>query len=184
MERFSNFLINEEKSYLGHRVGDVLVSLQDLQGDLENMGTRQLSRYAEEVVNQIRKILHSRWSPKYQNQLKELQKIGVAIQKTIDERGDLKQLLPAAVKSLESLSGRLGVKINNLKAPEVSDDSDLTPQDFQSTGEQPDFKKKPESQQPTPELNQSDQNSLQNPAMEGQPPAISNSQANLELPSL
>lgn len=140
MERFSSFLINEERSFLGNQVGDVLSSLQSIQGDIENIGSRQLSKYSEEVVNQIRKLLHKTWNPKYHNQLRELQKIGVAIQKTIDERGDLKQVLPAAVSALSSLSGRLGVKVNNLKAPEAG--TDLSAADFQSTGEQPDFKKR------------------------------------------
>lgn len=140
MERFSYFLINEERSYLGHRVGDVLTSLQDLESDMENLGSRHLSRLAESIVNQIRKILHSRWSPKHTNQLKELQKIGVAIQKTIDDKGDLKQILPAAAHSLQQLSGKLGVKVNDLDAPEEMDSGeDISPNDFQATGPMPDF---------------------------------------------
>lgn len=145
MERFKQFYINEERSYLGHRVGDVLTSMQDLQNDMANLGTRQLARMAEAIVNQIRKILHSRWTPKYQHQLHDLQKVGVAIQKTIEEKGDLKEILPAAVQALSDLSGKLGVKINDLDAPEgVEDTGDpVNPQDFQATGPMPSFKKQP-----------------------------------------
>lgn len=166
MERFSNFLINEERSFLGNRVGGVLSSLQSLQGDIENMGSRQLARLSEEIVNQIRKILHKTWSNKHHNQLKELQKVAVAIQKTIDERGDLKQVLPAAVATLSTLSGKLGVKVNNLNAPETQDDSDLSPEDFESTGEQPDFSHK----QQVPSQGSATQPPMGDPSMGAQSP--------------
>jgi hypothetical protein len=148
MEKFSYFILNEEKSYLGHRVSDVLTSLQDIEGDINDLGSRHLSRLAEGIVNQIRKIIHSRWNPKHNNKLKELQKIAVAIQKAVDEKGDLKQILPAAASALANLSGKLGVKVNDLKAPEQEGEAgDIDPQDFQSTGTQP-------SQQPDPAMQQ------------------------------
>ena len=157
MEKFSQFFLNEERSYLGHRVGDVLTSLQDVQNDIENIGSRHLSRLAEGIVNQIRKIIHSRWNPKYNNQLKELQKIAVALQKAIYEKSDLKQILPAAGASLEILSGKLGVKINNLKAPEKQGGlENIAPEDFKSTGQQPQDQQ-PQDQQP--------ERSTQSPAM-------------------
>lgn len=147
MERFSQFLINEERSYLGHRVGNVLTSLQDLQGDLENLGSRHMARLAEEIVNQIRKILHSNWNPKYHNQLKELQKVAVAIQKTIDDRGDLREIIPAAAQVLQNLSGKLGVRVNNLDAPEdLAGGEDVDLQSAPATGPMPDFKKKNQGQ--------------------------------------
>ena len=143
MTRFSNYLLNEERGFLGHRVGDVLTSLQDLQDDMENLGSRQLSRYAEQIVNQIRKIIHSQWNPKYHKDLSELQKIAVAIQKTVEDRGDLKQILPAAAQALQTLSSKLGVKVNNLDAPEDMIGGDnISMQNQQSTGPQPSFKKK------------------------------------------
>lgn len=149
---------------MGHRVGDVLTSLQDLQDDMENLGSRQLSKYAEEVVNQIRKIIHSQWNPKYRKDLEELQKIGVAIQKTVEERGDLKQILPAAAQALQTLSSKLGVKVNSLDAPEdmVGGDN-ISMKDQQSTGPQPSFKKNQGNQQqqpsqgPQPDLSQPQQ---------------------------
>ena len=153
MKKFGYFLLNEEKSYLGHKVGDVLTSLQDLQSDMENLGSRQLTRFGEDIVNQIRKILHSRWNQKHQNKLKELQKIAVAIQKTIDDRGDLREILPSAAQALERLSGKLGVKVNDLDAPEMpeSGGEDVSPQDFQATGPMPDFKNDGQDQQMPPQ---------------------------------
>lgn len=117
MDRFKLFLLNEERSFLGHRVGDVLTAMQDVQQDIPNLGQRHLTKLGEDLVNQIRKILHSRWSAKNYKHLKELQKIGVAIKRAIDEKGDLRELLPAATQAMQDLSTKLGVKVNNLQAP-------------------------------------------------------------------
>jgi hypothetical protein len=143
--KFGDYIINEEKSYLGNKIGDVLTSLQDVQSDIDNLGARHLSRLAESIVNQIRKILHSGWNPKYNKRLERLQNIAVAIQKTIEERGDLKEIIPAATAELERISGELGVKINNLKAP-FQDQEDIQDQDFQPTQE-PDMQE-PAGQEP------------------------------------
>lgn len=131
--KFKNYLLNEEKSYLGHRVGDVLSAMQDVQNDLPNFGSRHLTKIAEDLVNQIRKILHGHWTGKNAVHLKELQKIAVAIKKTIEEKGDLKEILPAATASMQQLSGKLGVKINNLDAPDTTPGQNASPQDFQQT---------------------------------------------------
>jgi hypothetical protein len=186
MERFRSFLINEERSYLGHRIGDVLTSVQDLQGDMENLGSRHLARLAENIVNQIRKVLHSRWNPKYNNQLKDLQKIAVAIQKTIDERGDLKQILPAASQELENLSGKLGVKVNNLKAPEddSSGEDEIAPQDFQPTEPPPSEEQNP--QEVPPQMPQANMEPASNQPQPTQPQMQPNAPpaTDLNLPSI
>jgi hypothetical protein len=133
MNKFKSFLLNEEKSFLGHRVGDVLTAAQGLQDDMPNVGTRHLAKLAEDLVSQIRKILHSRWTGKNIKHLKELQRVGVALQKTIDEKGDLREILPAAVQSLQELSGKLGVRVNSMNAPEQMPGQNAQMGDFQPT---------------------------------------------------
>ena len=133
MKKFKNFLLNEGRSYLGRRVNDVLTSMQEIEEDMPNLGTRHLGKLADEIVNQIRKILHSNWDVANHKHLKELQKIAVAIQKTIDEKGDLKEILPAATQSLQSLAGKLGIKVNDLSAPGQMDGEDITQGDFEET---------------------------------------------------
>ena len=123
MDKFKVFLLNEEKSYLGRKVANVLTPMQELQDDMQNMGARHLVRVAEKLVNEIRKILHGHWEQQQQHFLKDLQKIAVAIQKTIEEKGDLREIIPAAIQSMQTLSGKLGTKINNLQAPELEDAS-------------------------------------------------------------
>jgi hypothetical protein len=137
MDTFKLFFLNEERSYLGRRVGDVLTSMQELQDDLPNLGSRHLTRLAEDIINQIRKIIHSRWEPKNFKYLTELQKIAVAINKTIDERGDLKTILPAATQAMQDLSSKLGVKINAIQSPEEIGGENISMQDFQLTGNGP-----------------------------------------------
>jgi hypothetical protein len=118
MEGFRQFLLNEEKAYLGHRVSGVLTAVHDLEEDIPGMGSRQITRVAEDIVNQIRKILHGQWSPKQAKHLKELQKVGVALIKAIDEKGDLKTMIPTVAQTLEDISGKLGIKTNDIQAPE------------------------------------------------------------------
>jgi hypothetical protein len=129
--------------------------MQDTQEDMPNLGSRHLTKVAEELVDQIRKILHSSWSAKNQKYLKDLQKIAVAIQKTIDDRGDLKEVIPVAAQSMEQLIGKMGVKMNNLQAPEMIPGQNATPQDFQQTP--PPMPSQPQMppQAPMPAQNQS-----------------------------
>ena len=137
MKNFKSFLINEEKSYLGRKVAGVLTPMQELQDDMQNMGARHLTRVAENIVNEIRKILHGHWKQEQQKYLKDLQKIAVAIQKAIEDKGDLKEIIPSAIQSMQTLSGKLGVKINNLKGPEFEAGNPVSQNDFEETGDGP-----------------------------------------------
>lgn len=150
MGKFGLFLVNEEKSYLGHRVGDVLTAMQDIQQDMPNLGTRHLTKIAEDLVNQIRKIIHGSWSPKYFKHLQELQKVGVAIMRTIEEKGDLKELIPTATQMLQSLSSKLGVKVNALEAPDAIPGQNASQSDFQITGDGSQNQQQPPDQQQPP----------------------------------
>jgi len=147
MDKFKVFLLNEEKNYLGRKVASVLTPMQELQDDMQNMGARHLIRTAEKLVNDIRKILHGHWEQQQQKHLKELQKIGVAIQKTIDEKGDLREIIPSATQSLQTLSGKLGVKVNNLEGPEMQAGEPVSQDDFEETGDGPAQPQQPQQPQ-------------------------------------
>lgn len=134
MDKFKLFLFNEERNFLGRKVGNVLTAMQDVQQDMPNLGSRHLTKLGEDLVNQIRKILHSRWSGKNEKNLRELQKIAVAIKKTIEDKGDLREILPTATQVMQNLSGKLGVKVNSLKAPDAIPGQDASPSDFQISG--------------------------------------------------
>ena len=134
---FKTYLINEEKSHLGHKVTDVLTAVHDLQDDMEHMGVRQTTRLADDIVNSIRKILHSQWSIKQQKHLGSLQKVAVALKKTIEDKGDLKQIIPAAAQELENVSTKLGIKTSSAldQAAELGGE-DASQQDMELTSQQ------------------------------------------------
>lgn len=168
MKNFKSFLINEEKSFLGRKVANVLTPMQELQDDMQNMGARHLTRVAENLVNEIRKILHGHWEQEQQKYLKELQKIAVAIQKTIEDKGDLKEIIPSAIQSMQTLSGKLGVKINNLKGPEFEAGDPVSQNDFEETGDGP--KQPQDGQISNMQQQMPPQDDGQQPNMSPQPP--------------
>lgn len=144
---FEEFLINEEKSHLGHRVSDVLTGMHDLQTDMENMGSRHLARFADQIVDEIRKIIHGTWGDQQKKYMHNLQRVAVALKKAIEDRDDLKQIIPSASQELQDILQKLGVKTNSLKAPEEQETQgqEIQPQDYQLT---PEPQKKPEEQPP------------------------------------
>jgi hypothetical protein len=116
---FKEFLLNENKAYLGQKVGDILSAVQDLQSDGANMGSRQVTKFSEKVVALIRRVLHGNWSENEEKHLKQLQKVGVALMKAVDEKDDIKEVLPSITQELQKISGDLGVPVNVLGEPDA-----------------------------------------------------------------
>jgi len=119
MSAFKKFILNEGQSNLGVRLSDILSAMQDLQQDMAGMGLRHITKLVEDIVNQLRKILHSQWSPSQKKFLQEVQKIAVALMKTIEDKGDLQEIIPTAIQALEQIVTKTGVKTNSLTAPEM-----------------------------------------------------------------
>ena len=136
---FKDFLLNEGKAYFGQRVGDVLNAISDLEENGKSMGTRQLLRNSEAVVNQIRRILHTNWPKSEENNLNILQKVGVALARTLDpktekaEKDDIFSVISSAKSELEKISEKLGVPANK-KSEEAPEE---TPQQPPEPPEQP-----------------------------------------------
>lgn len=124
--RFKTFILNENQQYLAQKVGDILSATQELRDDSKHMGSRDLTRFSERIVNQIRRILHSNWPREEAKHLKLLQKAGVALMKAIDEKDDLPETISGVATILEKLVANLGVPINKLAS---SDESDIVPED-------------------------------------------------------
>jgi len=123
---FKMELFNEDKSYLGKRIGDVLNGIQDLEQNFNNMGSRESVDNAERIVNQIRRIIHTNWPRDDRKHLEPLQKIGVAIMRAIEEKGDLLDIVSNSGKELQSVLGDLGVTVNNLGSPDSTQSNDGT----------------------------------------------------------
>jgi hypothetical protein len=115
---FRDFLLNENKGYLAQRVADILSAVQDLNDTATNMGTRHLVSNAQAIVNQIRRVIHTHWPQSEEPNLLTLQRCGVVIMKTIDEKGDLVEILKSCQQHLSRISGKNQSPINDLDAAE------------------------------------------------------------------
>ncbi len=116
---FKSFIRNEEQAHLAHKINVILTAVQELEEDSGAMGLRHLSKLCEDIVTQFRKILHGNWSVKQTPILKQIQKIAVALMKAIEDKNNLKEIIPVISKELSKISTKLGSKTNNLKAPSV-----------------------------------------------------------------
>lgn len=118
---FKNFLLNEQqikqdesKKYLGQRIGDVLSSIHDVEENGKAMGNRKVMKNTLQIVNQIRNILHDQWPSFFQPYLEIIQKVGVALAKAVEEKGDAVEILASGAEELENLLAKMGVPINQI----------------------------------------------------------------------
>ena len=147
---FKYYLLNENNISLSSKVGDVLTAVHDLQTDIDNLGTRHVVRVSDSIVNQLRIILHSQWSPRQQKHLEQLQRIAVFLKNTIEEKGDIKEVIPTVARELEVLTQKLGGKVSDkLKGAEEAAGEDVEQDDLQLTGDGP---KKPQPGQNGPQI--------------------------------
>jgi hypothetical protein len=147
--QFREFVLNENKAYLGQRIGDILNALQDMEENKEGLGARQMVTDAERIVNQIRRILHTNWPQDQQKNLEALQKSGVGIMRAIEDKDDLSNVLPTVTQEIEKLMGDMGTPVQQLATPEGAESAEEAPETISpSAGETP-----PEAppEEPTPE---------------------------------
>ena len=116
--KFKEFILQENKAYFSQRVSDILSAIQDLNDSAQNMGVRNLVSNSETIVNQIRRIIHTHWPQSEDANLVLLQKCGVAIMKTIEEKGDLQAILKACQGQLENIVGQSDAPINQMASDE------------------------------------------------------------------
>ena len=98
--------------------------VQDLSQDAGNLGNRALIRSVQGVVNQIRKILHGRWSDNELKYLKVLQKCGVALAKAVDEKEDIPAVVASVANEIQELLNGLEVPINTLGNEETGEEEE------------------------------------------------------------
>jgi hypothetical protein len=126
--KFRDFLLNENKHYLGQKSGDVLTSLQNLEDDVGGMGNRASLRACQGIANQIRRILHGSWEEEDVKYLKRLQKVGVALMKAIDEKEDMEEVISSCGAEMQKLIDDLEVPINSLASSEDTEDNSKEPE--------------------------------------------------------
>lgn len=116
MNDFKSYLLNEQQEYLAQKIGDILSALQSLSEDSQNLGSRQLVRAADNVVNQMRRVLNGRWSRQEAKYLKQVQKSAVALAKAVDTNENLPEIISGVASALEKLLNGLGFPLNKIGA--------------------------------------------------------------------
>ncbi len=134
---FNDFLLNEGRTYLANKVGDILTALQNLSEDAQGgLGRRAVERAVQKIVDQIRRILHSHWDDTEKYALETLQKVGVGMMVGLEKAEvDLPALMASAVETIEQISSKLGEPINNVASEKEVDDSDDDDYDLGMSGE-------------------------------------------------
>ena len=82
------------------------------------MGTRHLVSNAQEIVNQMRRVIHTHWPQSEESKLIVLQKCGVAIMSAIENKGDLASVLNACQQNIEEIVGKEESPTNNIATEE------------------------------------------------------------------
>ena len=122
--RFKEFILNESQAYLAQKVGDILTAAQELRDDSKNMGSRDLFRFSERIVNQISRVLHSNWPREEKKHLITLQKVGVALMKSIEDKDDLSGTISGSTEALEKLVSDLGVPIHKMATTDAAPETE------------------------------------------------------------
>jgi hypothetical protein len=118
----------EGQAHLAQKIGDVLNALHELKENGKAVGARILTKNVEQIASQIRVIIRGNWSESDHKYLKELQKVGVALLRGIDEKEDLMEIVNAAATILEDIVSKLGVPSNRIGTPEnVEQPKDSSP---------------------------------------------------------
>lgn len=125
--RFKDFILNENKAFLANSIGDILNAVHDID-DGSALGIKQLMKFFEKIVARIRRILHSNWPQTEHKHLQKLQKIGVAIMNAIEQKDDLKELLPSIRSELEQISADIGMPVNYLGNQEETPSQLISPE--------------------------------------------------------
>lgn len=117
--RFKDFLLNEQQNILSQKIGNVLSALQTLSDDISNLGSKDKNTYADRISSDIRTILRGNWPKEQVKFLATLQKVAVAMKKTINEKGSIEDLLPNVITELENILEKMGTPVNSLVPTEV-----------------------------------------------------------------
>lgn len=147
--RFKDFLLNEDRTSLAERIGDILSALQELAPVAEKKTQASLSA-AKSIVAQIRNIVRNTDPKDNKEVMDKMVDTGVMLSKSVDGTGDktLPEAANTAISDLKKVVAKLGAPINTIasgEAPKPEEDSQtskpvkparaVTPPSGQQTGE-------------------------------------------------
>lgn len=126
---FRTFVLNENKVYLAKEIGDVLNSSQELSDEVDKIGTRNLVRYGQIIVNKSRGILQGHWGNENRKFLKVLQRCAVALAKAIEENDNIEDVLKKIISNLQQVIKKMGVPINSFQTTPTPPENVEKPKD-------------------------------------------------------
>ena len=128
---FKQFLLLENEQFLAVQMNNVL---QDLQDEIENIGTKNLVKTSQLIANNIRNIIKSHWEISTNKPLVSLQKCGVAILKAIQEKSDLKDVFPSLIEEIQKAISQMKEPVNRIANPSAKSEKDQ-PVDLSKSGD-------------------------------------------------
>jgi hypothetical protein len=114
LSEFRQYLLTEETVHLAQKVGDLLTALQSLKTDAGNMGGRHMASTTQAIVDQMRRVLSTRWLPEERRHLVVLQRAAVALAKAVDTGDQLPETVAGATVELEKLVAAMGQPVNRM----------------------------------------------------------------------
>lgn len=167
--QFREYLLNEDSAYLNQKIGDILSILHATEEDKDGLGSRDISKDAQKVINQIKPILNAPKSPK--DVKKALQKVAVALSKTMeDSNGDeLLDIMSKSSKIIQNLLSDIGAPIQDLGTPP---EAEVPQQDQDSALQPPVEPEKPQEPPVDPQQPQQPQPQQQPPVDPQQPQQV------------
>lgn len=111
---FKGFIIRETQEFLGKEIGRICSYLQSLSDDAKKIGAEKLVEYVKVAISDIKTIIGGHWLPEDLKFLLDLQKVGVALSKSLEENNDLYAVLQSSVSQLRDTLKKMGVPVNDL----------------------------------------------------------------------
>ena len=111
---FRNFILNENRQFLGLEIGKIKSSLEILSSQVKEIGTKNLVSMADKIVTKIRSLLGGHWESSDYKFLLDLQTVGVNLAKALDENDNLEQVISSSAQQLDTTLKNMGVPTNDL----------------------------------------------------------------------
>jgi len=111
---FKSFIFKENRAFLGKEISEILTSLQEIQDEAKKIGTKNLVRFTDKIVNQIRSLLGGHWLDDDLKFLKGMQKVGVALAKALSDNDNLEDTIASSVVEIQNILKKMNVPVNDL----------------------------------------------------------------------
>lgn len=122
---FKQFLLTEDKSDLGLKIGNIVNAIDDISKDIDHKG-QKLNVFADDIIVRVKSILRTDWPSELIQYLKQIRSALIIVCKSMD--GSNKTPLPEAMvsfsKQLKKIADGLGAPLTDIGTPPMSKPED------------------------------------------------------------